>query len=109
MVQLSPICIRRNAELGAEPLVGPGIVGVLIPGIGFVPREGDFWLHKHTPRRINMEAIQTRKEGVFSLGMAISKDPAASSRASEGEIELALICHCNVSSERWVLIVGENV
>ena len=37
-----------------------------------------------------MEAIQTRKEGVFSLEMVISRDPAATSRASQGEIELAL-------------------
>ena len=42
-----------------------------------VSRKGNFQLHKQTPRRIvNMKAIQTRKEGVFSLEKVISRDPA---------------------------------
>ena len=70
-----------------------------------------------------MEAIQTRKEGVFSLEMVISRDPAANSRALEGEVQLALppghrsvlpvaprlVSHIDVSSERGVLKVGEDV
>ena len=39
---LAPICIRRNSEHGAEPLAGPGIVGVLIPRMRLVSRKGDF-------------------------------------------------------------------
>ena len=70
-----------------------------------------------------MEAIQTRKEGVFSLEMVISRDPAASSRTPNREVQLALppghrsvlpvvpclVHHIDVSSERGVLIVGEDV
>ena len=55
--------------------------------------------------------------------MVISRDPATSSRPPHREIELTLppahrsmlpvvprlVCHCNVSSERWVLIVAEDV
>ena len=120
----APICIKRNSELGAESLVGPGVVGGLIPRMRLVSRKGDFQLHKQTPRRIvNMEAIQTRKEGVFSLEMVISRDPAASCCAPYREVQLALppvhrsvlpaaprlVSHINVSSERGVLIVGEDV
>ena len=61
-----------------------------------------------------MEAIQTLKEGVFSLEMVISRDPAASSRAPNREVQLALppghrsvlsvaprlVSHIDVSSER---------
>ena len=89
-----------------------------------VSRKGDFQLHKQTPRHIvNMEAIQTRKEGVFSLEMVISRDPAASCCAPYREVQLALppvhrsvllavprlVSHIDVSSERGVLIVGEDV
>ena len=70
-----------------------------------------------------MEAIQTRKAGVFSLEMVISRDPAASSRAPNREVQLALppghrsvlpvaprlVSHIDFSSERGVLIVGEDV
>ena len=107
-----------------QPLVGPCVVGVLIPRMRLVSRKGDFQLHKQTSRRIvNMEAIQTRKEGVFSLEMVISRDPAASCRAPYREVQLALppvhrsvlpaaprlVSHIVVSSERGVLIVGEDV
>ena len=76
------------------------------------------------PRRIvNMEAIQTGKEGVFSLEMVISRDPAASYRTPYCEVQLALppvhrsvlpaaprlVSHIDVSSEWGVLIVGEDV
>ena len=76
------------------------------------------------PRRIvNMEAIQTRKVRVFSLEVVISRDPAASCHASYREVQLALppvhqsvlpaaprlVSHIDVSSEREVLIVGEDV
>ena len=37
---LSPVGGRCHSELGAEPLVGLSAVGVLIPRIGRVPREG---------------------------------------------------------------------
>ena len=60
------ICIRRNSELVAEPLVGPGVIGVLIPRMRLVSRK-------------------TWEKGVFSLEMVISRDPVASSRAPEGE------------------------
>ena len=64
-------------------------------------------------RIVNMEAIQTRKEGVFSLEMVISRDPAASSRAPNGEVQLALppiersgfpgipslVCHSDIPGE----------
>ena len=89
-----------------------------------VSRKGDFQLHKQTPRLIvNMEAIQTRKEGVFSLEIVISRDPTASCRAPYREVQLALppvhgsvlpaaprlVSHTDVSSERGVLIVGKDV
>ena len=88
-----------------------------------VSRKGNFQLHKQTRHRIvNMEAIQTRKEGVFSLEMVIS-NPAASCCAPYREVQLAqlpvhrsmlpaaprLVSHIDVSSERGVLIVGEDV
>ena len=70
-----------------------------------------------------MEAIQNRKEGVSILEMVISRDPAASSRAPYREVQLALplghrsvlpvaprlVSLIDVSSERGVLIVGEDV
>ena len=76
-----------------------------------------------TRRIVNMEAIQTGKEGVFSLEMVISKDPAASCRAPYREVQLALppvhrsvlpaaprlVSHIDVSSKRGVFIVGEDV
>ena len=125
MVQLlPPVGARCHSELGAEPLVGPGIVGVLVPRTGLVPRGGDLELHKQTPRRIvNVEAIQTAEEGVCGLEMVISRDPAASSGAPEGEIVLALppghrsvlpvvprlVCHSNVPGKRRVVIISGDV
>ena len=100
------------------------LVGVLIPRMRLVSRKGNFQLHKQTPRRIvNMEAIQTCKEGISGLEMVISRDPAASCRAPYREVQLALppvhrsvlpaaprlVSHINVSSERGVLTVGEDV
>ena len=67
-----------------------------------------------------MEAIQTCEKGAFSLEMVPIRDATS---APESEVQLALppghrsvlpvvprlVCHCNVSSERGVLIVGEDV
>ena len=65
-------------------------------------------------RIINVNPIQTRKEGVFSLEVVLELNTTPGSGAPESEIKLPLppvklICHFNVSSERWVLIVGEDI
>ena len=38
---LPPVCIWWHTELRAKPLVGPSVIAVLIPGMGFVSRKGD--------------------------------------------------------------------
>ena len=72
---------------------------------------------------VNMEAIQTRKEGVFSFEMVISRDPAASSRTPHREVQLALsqiersgfpgipslVCHSDIPGEWGGLVLGEDV
>ena len=70
-----------------------------------------------------MNPIQTRKEGVFSLEVVLERNTTPGSGTPESEIKLALppvkggafqdipsfLCHFKVSSERWVLIVGEDI
>ena len=42
MIQLlPPVCIWWHTELRAKPLVGPSVIVILIPGMGFVSRKGD--------------------------------------------------------------------
>ena len=62
-------------------------------------------------------------EGAFPLGGGPQMNPTTGRGAPEGEVKLArppaegsvlpdltcLVCHCNVSRERRVLIVGEDV
>ena len=72
-------------------------------------------------RKINVKPIQTHKEGVFSLEVSSNETPPRQWRTSEIKLALppvkgsafpdipSLICHFNVSIERWVLIVGEDI
>ena len=121
---LPPICIWCHSELGAEPLVGPGIVSVFIPRIGLVPGEGDFQLHKQTPRRIiDMEAIQTFEKGVFTLEVVLNRDAISGDGAPNREVQLALapiersgfpgipslVCHSDIPGEWGILVLGEDV
>ena len=84
------------------------------------PGEGDKQLFKQAPGR--MVDVEAGKKGVLlRLKMVLKSNPTTSRGAPEGEVKLppaegivlpdlpCLICHCNVSSERWVLIVGEAV
>ena len=74
-------------------------------------------------RMVDVEAVQAGKKGLLRLEVVLKWNPTTGRGAPEGEVKLALppaegsvlpdlpclACHCNVSSERNVLIVGEDV
>ena len=81
-------------------------------------------LFKQAPgRMVDVEAVQAGKKGLLRLEVVLKLNSTTSRGAPEGEVKLALspaegsilpdlpclVCHCNVSSERTVLIVGEDV
>ena len=72
---------------------------------------------------VDVEAVQAGEKGLLRLEVVLKCNPTTGRGAPEGEIKLALpptegkvlpdlpclVCHCNVSSEWRVLIVGEDV
>ena len=72
---------------------------------------------------VDVEAVQAVKKGLLRLEVVLKLHPTAGRGAPEGEVKLTLpraegnvlpdlpclVCHCNVSSRRRVLIVGEDV
>ena len=122
---LPPVCVSWHTELSAKPLIGSGVICILVPWIRFIPWEGDTQLFKQAPgRMVDVEAVQAAKKGMLlRLEVVLKWNPTTGRGEPEGEVKLALppaegsglpelpclICHCNVSSERRVLIVGEDV
>ena len=121
---LPPVLFRRNGELGAKPLIGSGVICILVPWINFIPWEGDTQLFKQAPgRMVDDKAVQACKKGLLRLEVVLKWNPTSGRGAPEGEVKLALppaegsvlpdlpclVYHYNVSSERRVLIVGEDV
>ena len=72
---------------------------------------------------VDVEAVQAGKKRLLRLEVVLKLNPTTGRGAPEGEVKLALppaegcvlpdlpclVCHCNVSSERRVLIVGGDV
>ena len=121
---LPPVNVWWHTELSAKPLIGPGVICILVPWIRFIPWEGDTQLFKQAPgRMVDVEAVQAGKKGLICLEVVLKWNPTTGRGAPEGEVKLALppaegrvlpdlpslVCHCNASSKRRVLIVGEDV
>ena len=70
-----------------------------------------------------VEAIQTHKEWICGLEVVLNRDPAASSRVLNREVQLALppghrsvlpvvpclVCHSDVPGEWGILVLGKDV
>ena len=121
---LPPVPIWRYPKLKTKPLVGPRVIWVLIARMRFIPRKGDTQLFKQAPgRMVDVEVVQAGKKGLLRLEVVLKWNPTTGRGAPEGDVKLAqppaegsflpdlpcLLCHCNVFSERRVLIVGEDV
>ena len=119
---LPPVGARCHSELGAEPLVGPGIVGILIPRMRFFSRRGDLQLLKNAPSgEVNMEAI--RKERICGLEVVLNRDATSGGGTPNREVQLvlppiersgfpgipSLVCHSDIPGEWGILVLGEDV
>ena len=118
---MSPVRCRGHAKLRAKPLVGPGIEGVQIPRMRCFSGKGDSQLLKNTPSgKVNMEAIQNRKERICGLEVVLNRDATSGGGAPNREVQLELPpiersgfpgipSHSDIPGEWGVLVLGEDV
>ena len=124
MVQLlPPVCVRWHSKLGAEPLVGPGIVSVLVQLERLISGKGDAQLLQDTSYGVeHVKGVAASEERVRGLEVVLKWNTTTGTGTPEGEVQLtlppvkggarpdmpSLICHCNVSSEQGILVLGED-